>query len=128
VTNLLRLRDLAKPVQAYLLHGQIDMGHARALLALPAGQQTAAAARVVAQGLSVRDTERLVHHLAHPGKARAKRGARPVDPDVARLAEELAGTLGAKVSIEAKPGGAGRLVIAYSSLDQLDGIIARLRA
>ena len=127
VTNLLRLRELAKPVQEYLLAGKIDMGHARALLGLTAGAQTAAATRVVAQGLSVRDTERLVHHLAHPGKAGAKRGTRPVDPDVASLAESLAQTLGAKVVIEAKQGGSGRLVISYSSLDQLDGIIARLK-
>ena len=127
VTNLLRLRELAKPVQEYLMAGKLDMGHARALLGLAAGAQTAAAARVVAQGLSVRDTERLVHHLAHPGKARAKRGARPADPDVARLAESLAETLGAKVAIEAKQDGSGRLVISYSSLDQLDGIIAKLR-
>ena len=127
VTNLLRLRELAKPVQEYLLAGKLDMGHARALLGLVAGAQTAAATRVVAQGLSVRDTERLVHHLAHPGKARTKRGARPVDPDVANLAEKLAQTLGAKVAIEAKPDGSGRLVIAYSSLDQLDGILARLK-
>jgi len=127
VTNLLRLRELAKPVQEYLLAGKLDMGHARALLALAAGAQTAAAARVVAQGLSVRDTERLVHHLAHPGKVGTKRGARPVDPDVANLAETLAQTLGAKVVIEAKQGGSGRLVISYSTLDQLDGILARLK-
>ena len=127
VTNLLRLRELAKPVQEFLLAGKLDMGHARALLGLAAGAQTAAASRVVAQGLSVRDTERLVHHLAHPGKARAARSTRPVDPDVANLAETLAQTLGAKVAIEAKQGGSGRLVISYSSLDQLDGILARLR-
>jgi ParB family chromosome partitioning protein len=127
VTNLLRLRELAKPVQEYLLAGKLDMGHARALLGLAGAAQAGAAARVVAQGLSVRDTERLVHHLAHPGKARAKRSARPADPDVARLAETLSETLGAKVAIEAKPNGSGRLVIAYSSLDQLDGILARLR-
>ena len=127
VTNLLRLRELAKPVQEYLMAGKLDMGHARALLGLSAGAQTGAAARVVAQGLSVRDTERLVHRLAHPGKARAKRAARPADPDVARLAESLADKLGAKVTIEAKQGGSGRLVISYSSLDQLDGIIARIK-
>jgi ParB family chromosome partitioning protein len=127
VTNLLRLRELAKPVQEYLLAGKLDMGHARALLGLAGAAQAGAAARVVAQGLSVRDTERLVHHLAHPGKARAKRSARPADPDVARLAETLSETLGAKVAIEAKPNGSGRLVITYSSLDQLDGILARLR-
>ncbi|MEO8674164.1 MAG: ParB/RepB/Spo0J family partition protein [Casimicrobiaceae bacterium] len=127
VTNLLRLRELAKPVQEYLMAGKLDMGHARALLGLAAGAQTGAAARVVAQGLSVRETERLVHHLGHPGKARVKRGARPADPDVARLAETLAETLGAKVAIEPKQDGSGRLVISYSSLDQLDGILAKLR-
>jgi ParB family chromosome partitioning protein len=127
VTNLLRLRELAKPVQAYLLAGQIDMGHARALLALPLGQQTAAAARVMAQGLSVREAERLVHQFAHPGRRLARRGTRPPDPDLARLQEELSETLGAKVTIEPKTGGAGKLVIGYSSLEQLDGILAKLR-
>jgi len=127
VTNLLRLRELAKPVQAYLMGGKLDMGHARALLALPAGQQTAAAARVVAQGLSVRETERLVHRFAHPGRRGASRGAVQPDPDLARLQEELAETLGAKVTIEAKSGGAGKLIVAYSSLEQLDGILAKLR-
>ncbi len=127
VTNLLRLRELAKPVQAYLLDGQIDMGHARALLALSAGQQTAAAARVVAQGLSVRETERLVHQFAHPGRRDAKRGAVAPDPDLARLQEELADALGATVSIVPKANGAGKVVIGYSSLEQLDGILAKLR-
>ena len=127
VTNLLRLRELSKPVQEYLLDGRLDMGHARALLGLPAAQQTAAAARVVAQGLSVREAERLAHALANPGKRKPKRGARMVDPDLARLQEDLAEALGAQVAIEPKKGGAGRLVIAYSSLDQLDGIIAKLR-
>jgi len=125
VTNLLRLRELAKPVQAYLMHAQIDMGHARALLALSAGQQAAAAARVVAQGLSVRETERLVHQFAHPG--RRKRSAPAPDADLARLQEDLAESLGAKVAIVAKAAGSGRLVITYSSLEQLDGILAKLR-
>jgi ParB family chromosome partitioning protein len=127
VTNLLRLRELAKPVQAYLMHGQIDMGHARALLALAAGQQTAAAARVVAQGLSVRETERLVHQFAHPGRRNAKRSAPAADADLARLQEELADALGAKVAIVPKANGSGKLVIGYSNLDQLDGILAKLR-
>jgi len=127
VSNLLRLRDLAKPVQAYLMGGQLDMGHARALLALPAGPQTAAASRVVAQRLSVRETERLVHQFAHPSRRGGKRQARAADPDVARLEESLAEKLGAKVTIEAKAGGAGKLTIAYSSLEQLDGILARLK-
>jgi len=127
VTNLLRLRELAKPVQEYLLSGEIDMGHARALLGLAAGPQTAAAARVVAQGLSVRETERLAHAMAHPVKRKAKRAGRAADPDLARLQDDLAESLGAPVSIEAKAGGAGRVVIRYSSLDQLDGIIAMIR-
>lgn len=127
VTNLLRLRELSKPVQEYLLAGRLDMGHARALLGLAAGAQAGAASRVVAQGLSVRDTERLVHHLAHPGKTRMKRAAQAVDPDVARLAESLAQSLGAKVAIETKQDGSGRLVISYSSLDELDGILAKFR-
>ena len=125
VTNLLRLIDLAKPVQAYLLDGQLDMGHARALLPLPLTQQTAAAARVVAQKLSVRETERLVHALGNP--ARGKTPARRADPDLLRLQETLSEVLGAKVAIEAKKGGSGRIVIGYASLDQLDGILARLR-
>jgi ParB family chromosome partitioning protein len=107
--------------------GQLDMGHARALLALAAGQQTAAAARVVAQGLSVRETERLVHQYAHPGRRGGRRAARAADPDLARLQEELAEALGAKVTIEPKANGAGKLIIGYSSLEQFDGILAKLR-
>jgi ParB family chromosome partitioning protein len=127
VSNLLRLRELAKPVQEYLMDGRLDMGHARALLGLAAGQQTAAAARIVAQGLSVRETERLAHRLAQPGKRKTKRGPREADPDLLRLQEQLAERLGANVTIEPKKAGSGRLVIAYTSLDELDGILARIR-
>jgi len=126
VTNLLRLLDLAKPVQEYLLGGRIDMGHARALLALSGGTQVAAATRVVAQGLSVRETERLAHTLAAPAKRKSKPAHR-VDPDLARLQESLAEALGATVTIEPRKGGAGRVVISYASLEQLDGIIAKIR-
>jgi len=126
VTNLLRLRELAPPVQEYLHAGQLDMGHARALLGLSAGQQVAAASRVVAQGLSVRETERLAHALASPARRRGRPAAPRVDADVARLQESLAEALGAKVAIEPKRGGAGRVVISYASLEQLDGIIAKL--
>jgi ParB family chromosome partitioning protein len=127
VTNLLRLRELAKPVQQYLLDGAIDMGHARALLALSGGAQTAAAARVVARGLSVRETEKLVAALADGGKRRARRTAQPRDADVARLEQEIAEALGARVTIEPRKNGAGRVVIAYASLDELDGILGKLR-
>lgn len=126
VTNLLRLRELAKPVQEYLITGQLDMGHARALLGLSAGAQAAAAARVVAQGLSVRDTERLAVTLGQPTRRKAKPATRAMDADLARLTETLAEALGAKVAIEPKRGGSGRLVISYANLDQLDGIIAKL--
>ena len=126
VTNLLRLRELAKPVQSYLMNGQLDMGHARALLALPTAQQAGAASRVVAQRLSVRETEKLVHQLAHPSRRGGRRNGRVSDPDLARLEETLAESLGAKVTIDARAGGAGKLTIAYSTLEQLDGILARL--
>jgi ParB family chromosome partitioning protein len=128
VTNLLRLIQLAKPVQEYLLAGKLDMGHARALLPLHAAQQVATASRVVAQAMSVRDTERLVHATLHPGSRRQSSGAdSQPNPDVARLEGELADTLGARVKIESGRNGAGRIVIAYASLDQLDGILAKLK-
>ena len=128
VTNLLRLTQLAKPVQDYLHDGALEMGHARALLALPAPQQTAAAARVVNGALSVRETERLVHSLAHPAGRTARRaGAAARNTDTARLESDLSEKLGAKVRIDAGQKGSGRVVIAYSTLEQLDGILARIK-
>lgn len=128
VTNLLRLTQLAQPVQDSLLNGALEMGHARALLSLPAGQQTLAAGRVVDQQMSVRETERLVFTLLNPATLAGGRSARKKkDADTARLETELAEALGAKVTIEASRRGAGRLVIAYSSLAQLDGILAKLK-
>jgi ParB family chromosome partitioning protein len=129
VTNLLRLRELAKPVQEYVLDGHLDMGHARALLALNSGQQTAAATRIVNETLSVREAERLVQSLlratAGNGAKRRNGAARRDDPDVTRLQEELAERIGAPVRIETRRKG-GRVVIEYASLDQLDGILERL--
>ena len=127
VTNLLRLRELAKPVQDYVLDGRLDMGHARALLALSPGQQTATATRIVAQSLSVREAERLVHGLLNATGTSTTKRSRNVDPDVARLQEELAEALGAPVHIETRRKGRGRVVIDYSSLEELDGILDRLR-
>src|SRR5512137_729158 len=121
VTNLLRLLQLAKPAQEQLANGAIEMGHARALLALPAGQQVATASRIVERGLSVRETEKLVHGLLNPEK-RAARRTRAHDADTTRLENELAEALGASVSIVAGRKGAGKVVIGYSSLEQLDGI------
>ncbi|BCL76767.1 chromosome partitioning protein ParB [Jeongeupia sp. HS-3] len=122
VSNLLRLLQLAEPVQKLLLDGAIDMGHARALLPLETLTQLDAAQTVALKGLSVRETEALVKRL-QDGVA-AKPQARP-DPDVARLAEEIAGKLGASVSIRQGKKGAGRISIAYTSLDELDRLLQR---
>jgi ParB family chromosome partitioning protein len=125
ITNALRLLELAPPVQELLREGKLDMGHARALLALPALKQIELAREAVAKQLSVRQVEALVAGLAK----RAAPGARAAtDRDVARLEEELSGQLGTTVKIQAgaKPG-RGRLVIHYSTLDQLDGLLRKLR-
>ncbi len=128
VSNLLRLTQLPKQVQGFLLAGKLDMGHARALLALSGAQQVAAASKVVAEQMTVRDTERLVRDMLAPVARRKSRIATASrDVDLLRLEEELAETLGARVRIDAASKGAGRVVIAYSSLEQLDGILARLR-
>jgi ParB family transcriptional regulator, chromosome partitioning protein len=126
VTNLLRLLDLAPPVRDLLAEGRLDMGHARALLALPVAQQIELAREAAERGLSVRDVERRTLVLARSARAPGK--ARP-DPDIARLEEELSGRLGTTVQIKAgAKNGAGRLVISYSSLDQLDALLAKLSA
>jgi len=127
VSNLLRLTALALPVQEYLLDGALEMGHARALLGLPVTQQTGVAARVVNGALSVRETERLVQGLQNPAKRAARRKAKPAyDADTARLENDLAERLGAVVHIEPGRQGAGRIVIRYSTLEQLDGIVEQL--
>jgi ParB family chromosome partitioning protein len=123
VTNLLRLLNLAKPVQAMLLDGQIEMGHARALLPLSAARQTETAHEVARRGLSVREVERLVSRLLNPKPARVP----TKDRDVLRLEEQLSESLGTRVSIKTNRKGAGRLTIEFSDLDQLDGILGRLR-
>jgi ParB family chromosome partitioning protein len=125
VTNLLRLLTLAEPVRDLLQQGKLDMGHARALLALSCIQQVEAARGVVSRDLSVRDTEKLVGQLLRgvPGKAVRK----TTDRDVLRLEEELAQKLGTKVQIKAGNKGRGSLVIQYSSLAQLDTILAKLK-
>jgi len=128
VSNLLRLTQLSKPVQELLHDRKLDMGHARALLTLPMAQQLSAAGRIVGQSLSVRDTERLVQSLLSPPARRARRATRKrPDGDLARLETEIADALGASVRIEPSRKGAGRVVIAYSSLEQLDGILAKLK-
>ncbi|TXF13262.1 ParB/RepB/Spo0J family partition protein [Pelomicrobium methylotrophicum] len=123
VSNLLRLLNLAQPVQELLLEGKLDMGHARALLALSAAQQVQTARLVVAKQLSVRDTERLVQkRLAAPEAPK-----RRADRDVRRLEEEVSEAIGAAVEIRPGPRGRGRLIIHYGTLEQLEDLLARLR-
>jgi len=125
VTNLLRLLELAAPVQAMVQEGKIDMGHARALLALSRQRQVEVAGRVAAEGLSVRETERLVQAATSAPRA-ARPAGHKLDADGRRLQEELSEALGATVEIKPRSGGRGSVVIDYSSLDQLQGIVKRL--
>jgi ParB family chromosome partitioning protein len=122
VTNLLRLQNLAPPVQEMLLHDRLGMGHARALLSLTAAAQIRAAEEIAAKGLSVREAERLVKRLLHPP---APKTPEP-DRDVLRLQEELSEKLGARVRLKPGKKGTGRLIIDYVSLEQLDSIISKL--
>ncbi|MDQ5889460.1 MAG: hypothetical protein RL210_508 [Pseudomonadota bacterium] len=124
VSNLLRLLGLPEPVREMLHCGEIDMGHGRALLSLPLLKQIEIAQQVVRKSLSVRETERLVQQLLEGVPARE---IKPVDPDVARLQEEVAERIGAKVSIKPGKKGSGRITIDYASLDQLDDLLGRLR-
>src|SRR5512134_3775778 len=105
VSNLLRLLALPKPVQELVLHGKLDMGHARALLTLAGAQQIELGNRIAAQQLSVREAEALVRHALHPPPVHT---ARKVDADVAVLEEELSDRLGTRVRIQARAGGKGR--------------------
>jgi ParB family transcriptional regulator, chromosome partitioning protein len=122
VSNLLRLLQLARPVQDMVLAGKLDMGHGRALLALSPAKQIEMANLIAHRQLSVREAERLVRR-AQDAKPRH---APPRDRDVARIEEELSDRLGLSVSIRAGKDGSGRLVIGFSSLDQLDDVLARL--
>lgn len=124
-TNLLRLLQLTAPVQELLMTGQIDMGHARALLPISSGQQVGVAQRVVQKGLSVRETERLVQQLLNPPKHAPEK---TIDRDLLSLQERLSDGLGANVAIRSNKKGAGKVTIEFSSLDQLDGLISRLHA
>ena len=123
VTNLLRLLNLAAPVQEMLMQNLLNMGHARAMLGLSVAKQSEVAHHVADKQLSVRDTERLVQRLQKPLE---KTVSKKPDRDIVRLQDDLADRLGARVLIKAGKGGMGKLVIEYSSLEQLDGIINKL--
>lgn len=129
VSNLLRLINLAQPVQTMLMAGDIDMGHARALLAVDSASQIALANHVVAKRLSVRETEKLVARAleeqnapAAPARGRDKPG------DIVRLEEELSDKLATPVVFKMGPKGRGQMIIDFADLDILDGVLARLRA
>lgn len=125
VTNLLRLIGLSGEVKVMLEHGDLEMGHGRAMLSLSPELQLQAANQVVAKSLSVRQTEALVRRLQeekdHPKEAKK------VDPDIRRLQQDLSERIGAKVAINHTSKGKGKLVIQYSSVDELDGILNHIK-
>jgi ParB family transcriptional regulator, chromosome partitioning protein len=132
VSNMLRLTELAPQVQEKVLDGKLEMGHARALAPLPPAQQILLAEQISARGLTVRDAESLASKAAIPTTTKAAQPSQTRrDPDIARLEEDLAESLGAYVSINpsksAGKNGAGEVVIRYASLDQLDGIIEKIK-
>ncbi|MDH1237108.1 ParB/RepB/Spo0J family partition protein [Stutzerimonas stutzeri] len=125
VSNLLRLIALPEEIKTLLSHGDLEMGHARALLGLPADQQVEGARHVVARGLTVRQTEALVRQwLSDKEKPKAEVKS---DPDISRLEQRLAERLGSPVQIKHGQKGRGQLVIRYSSLDELQGVLAHIR-
>jgi len=128
VSNLLRLMNLAAPVQTMLMAGDIDMGHARALLAVDSASQINLANQVVAKRLSVRETEKLVtramEEQANPPTARVKEKS----GDIVRLEEELSDKLATPVLFKMGAKGKGQMIIDFADLDILDGVLARLRA
>jgi ParB family chromosome partitioning protein len=126
VTNLLRLLSLQADVREMLEHGKMDMGHARALLALEGGQQSKTARQVVERGLSVRETETLVRRLLERPSGR-KGSHKHNDPDVRALQQKLSDKLGTKVRISHSKRGKGKIVIEFDNLDVLDGILGRIR-
>ncbi len=128
VTNLLRLLELAPEVADMVEKRKLDMGHARALLALvQRRQQVEVASQVARLGLSVRETEALVRKILNPASPDQGSSAAPkIDPNVAQLQNDLSEKLGAKVAIQQGTGGKGKLVVSYNSLDELDGILAHI--
>jgi ParB family chromosome partitioning protein len=128
VSNLLRLQELSDKVKPLLEDRELEMGHARALLAIAnATQQYDAARQVVKKGLSVRETERLVKRMLEGGKPRPPKKPTAPNADIRRLEIEVSEKLGARVSVQHTAKGAGKLVISYNSLDELDGILKHIK-
>lgn len=126
VSNLLRLLQLDPQVKTLLERGDLEMGHARALLALTLPQQRAAAKEVVDKQLSVRETESFVKRLLAGATAQTVKKANKLNPNLAKLQRELSDNLGTKVTFQHRKSGAGKLVIEYTDLDVLDGILTKI--
>ena len=127
ITNLLRLIGLTEDVRLMLEHGDLEMGHGRAMLTLQPEQQLQVARTVVSKSLSVRQTEALVRRVQQEGDKPAKAGSKELDPNIRALQDDLSERLGARVSIAHGQRGKGKLVIEYSSLDELDGILGHIQ-
>jgi len=127
VSNLLRLLSLTDDVKRMLENGDLEMGHARALLSLQGKQQSEVARAVVGKGLSVRETEKLVKRTLENPDGKPKKAEQSVDPDIRRLEQDLGDKIGAKVAIQHGAKGKGKLVIQYNSLDELDGILDHIK-
>ncbi|WP_286221254.1 ParB/RepB/Spo0J family partition protein [Marinobacter apostichopi] len=127
ITNLLRLIGLTEDVRLMLEHGDLEMGHGRAMLTLPPEQQMQVAKQVVAKSLSVRQTEALVRRVQQEKPDQNSGREAAVDPNIRALQDDLAERLGARVSIAHGQRGKGKLVIEYSSLDELDGILGHIK-
>ena len=125
VSNLLRLQDLNADVKELLSNRSLEMGHARALLGITGNAQSTLARQVSKKGLSVRETEQLVRKTLNPPAARPK--SMKKDPDIAKLETDLSERLGAVVHVRQKPKGKGAIEISYNSLDELEGILAKIK-
>jgi len=123
VTNLLRLLSLTEACRTMLERGDLEMGHARALLSLPGDDQTSIARIVVAKGLTVRDTEKLVRGVNAPIKAKFEEKA---DPHIDQLERRVSDKMGAPIKIQHGSKGKGKIVIQYNSLDELDGVLKHM--
>ena len=126
VSNSLRLLELAEPVKDMLNNGELEMGHARALLALKEQQQIKCAQSIIQRQLSVRGAETLVKQALHNGDKKKTSSSRHQDPDVSRMEHKLSDRLGANVSIQHSQNGSGRMQIRYTNLDEFEGIVAKL--
>lgn len=126
VSNLLRLQELEAAVKTLVDERKLEMGHARALLALSGSEQVQAARQVALKGMSVRETEALVRRLQKTGPTKKPAPAK-VDPDIRRLQDDLTERLAARVQVKHQKSGKGQLVIHYNSLDELDGLLDRFQ-